>query len=332
MQLDALAAAPGVFKNHTARADVAGAGEPRVYAGGHGVQHPQVPVAQVPPAVRHAPFCIEQSVEANEGVDLLAGLDHLELEGVIEARVHELDGDPDGHGGRGANVPRHFAQPAQDLGAIRRQRIAREGRREILLDQQRSLTPSARKQACGVAVLGLVKRVFEPGQMVLHRWDHEQAPGAGQVASRPHQRQVLLEAAVPAPALPGDGPPRPPARGAARLDLHLRLVDRPGGHGLRARLVLRDHRLQDDEGEPGTRVLRELGLVQRQLARALPDRVWDHLPEVARGEVDSVRLAYVVREGARQPQPEPLEVPRELGVHPTWGSATAGTAGPAPGL
>src|SRR5207247_9729447 len=34
MQMDALAAAPGVFKNHTGRADVAGAGEPRVYAGG----------------------------------------------------------------------------------------------------------------------------------------------------------------------------------------------------------------------------------------------------------------------------------------------------------
>ena len=66
-------------------------------------------------------------------------------------------------------------------------------------------------------------------------------------------------------------------------------MDRPGGHGLGARLVLGDDRLEHDECEPGSRVVFELSRVERQLTRAFPDRVRDPFTEVAAGQIDSVR-------------------------------------------
>src|SRR2546426_4532245 len=110
---------------------------------------------------------------------------------------------------------------------------------------------------------------------------------------RAQQRKVLVERAVPASPFPGDGPAGPPGRGPRALALHPGLVDPPRGHGLRARLVLRDHGLQHHERESGRGVVLELPAVERQLPRALADRMEERLAQVARGEVDPVAGAHV---------------------------------------
>src|SRR6266850_1439584 len=69
VHLHALAAAAGVVEDHAARADVAGASEPRAYARGQlSLQHSQVPIAQVPPSVCGALLRVEHPIEDHQGV------------------------------------------------------------------------------------------------------------------------------------------------------------------------------------------------------------------------------------------------------------------------
>src|SRR5262249_15739790 len=74
---------------------------------------------------------------------------------------------------------------------------------------------------------------------------------------------------LPAPPLPGDGPAV--ASGArSPFDVHARFVGGPGLHGLRPGLVLRDHGLENDEGQAGGMIRFELRVVQGELPGPLP--------------------------------------------------------------
>src|SRR3989454_9659013 len=102
---------------------------------------------------------------------------HLDLKGVLEPGVHELHRDPYGDPRCGADAPGHLTQPPEDLGAIVRQRIARQRGREILLHEERRPPPSVR-QLCGrIAVLALTERLRESRKGILHRWDHPKPAG-----------------------------------------------------------------------------------------------------------------------------------------------------------
>src|SRR3989454_10387885 len=79
VDLDALAAAPGVLEDHPAGADVAGAREPRPDGRGN-VQDTQIPVTQVPSPVRDALLGVEQAIEADERVSTPTSVHHLELD------------------------------------------------------------------------------------------------------------------------------------------------------------------------------------------------------------------------------------------------------------
>src|SRR5437879_8566881 len=123
MELDTLAAAPGVLEDHPAGADIAGADE-RAVEGGRGrskaveVQGAQVAVAQVPASVGHLGLPVEQSVEAHERVGAAARLQHVDLKRVVEASVHQLHGYPYRDGRSGADTIGHVAQTAQELRAL----------------------------------------------------------------------------------------------------------------------------------------------------------------------------------------------------------------------
>src|SRR5712692_8202146 len=86
VQLDAVAAAPGVLQDHSAGADVAGACQADRRTGGRGdgggvcAENAQIAIAQVPTSIRHAPLDVEQPIEAYERVGVAAGVHHLELE------------------------------------------------------------------------------------------------------------------------------------------------------------------------------------------------------------------------------------------------------------
>src|SRR4029077_11333877 len=120
MQLDALAAAPGIVHEHASGTDVA---RPAEGASGHAtradsIEHPQVPVAELPTAVRHLPVRVEQSVEDSGAVGVPRGREHIELEIVVEARVHELELHP-GAVARGLADPvRNLGDPAQDPASL----------------------------------------------------------------------------------------------------------------------------------------------------------------------------------------------------------------------
>src|SRR2546422_9079333 len=79
VELDALAAAPGVLEDHPAGHDVPCSREPRPDGRGH-VQGTQVSVAQFPSAIRYPAPGVEQPVEAHEGVGTGASLHHLRSE------------------------------------------------------------------------------------------------------------------------------------------------------------------------------------------------------------------------------------------------------------
>ena len=80
--------------------------------------------------------------------------------------------------------------------------------------------------------------------------------------------------------------------------------------------VLRDHRLEHHEREPGRQVVLQLLLVQGELAGALADRMGDRPSQVSRAQIDAVGLADVVGQIPRQLALEALEITRESLAHP----------------
>ena len=91
---------------------------------------------------------VPQPVEAHQRVRGVGGGQHLELEGVVEARVHELEREPDGTRAGGAPDPAgHLAQPAEDADALVGERVAGERRREVLLERQGTRRPTPPRAA-----------------------------------------------------------------------------------------------------------------------------------------------------------------------------------------
>src|SRR2546429_1254024 len=146
-----------------------------------------------------------------------------------------------------ANARRNLAQPPKDLRLLIRQGVARQCRREILLEEQRRFAPGVGERTRRERIFVVAKWFIEPGQMVLHRWQREQSTGAREIATGPHQREVIVEGAIPAPALPRHGPAV-----AAPLDSHFGLMNRPGRHRLHTRGILRDDRLENRERRPAS--------------------------------------------------------------------------------
>src|SRR5207247_1357005 len=163
--------------------------------------------------------------------------------------------------------------------------------------EERRLPPSVR-QLCGrIAVLALTERLRESREVILHRWYHQKPAGSGEVPPSAHQREVVVERAIPAPPLPRDGPPLtarlrsrpPPRRLARRLPPPARAArpapprptsrvrPRPPGAAPACPLVLRrraardprtpergrgDHRLEQGKRESRRGVILELSGVQ----------------------------------------------------------------------
>src|SRR5438105_6462959 len=223
-----------------------------------------------------------------------------------------------------ANARWNLAQPANDLRLLLRKWIAREGGREILLEQQRRLAPCGRERARRECVLVIAEWFLKPWQMVLHRWDREQSAAAREIATHPHEREIVVEGPVPPSALPGHGP-----AGAAPLDFHFRFMNRPCRHRLRTRGILRDDGLQDHKREARIPIGLELCGVERQLPGSLPHRMRNRFAQVACGEIDAIRLADVGGKVARQVPFEALEIPLELRAWITWQNARDGIERPA---
>ena len=216
---DALAAGARVVEHQPAGADVPGSHERR----GRGVVTPAARQRASTRRLRslrsQPPYAtprrvVPQPIEAHQRVGGGGGGQHLELEGIVEARVHELEREPDA----GAEPPRpdpagHLAQPAEDAAALVGQRVAGERGREVLLHRQRARAPCARQARGGVPVLRVAERLVEPRKVVLDRGHGEQLARPGQLAGGADQGEVVVERAVPAPALPGD---RPAARARRR--------------------------------------------------------------------------------------------------------------------
>src|SRR3954469_17340500 len=89
----------------------------------------------------------------------------------------------------------------------------------------------------------------------------------------------------------------------------------PGTHGPGTLWILGDNGLEHDKGKAGHAVGIQLLLTQRELARPLANRVWQRVPEVARSEIDAVRLPDVRWEVPRQFALEAREVTLELRAH-----------------
>src|SRR5262245_14861009 len=167
-----------------------------------------------------------------------------------------------------------------------------------------------------MAVLAFAEALVYSRQVIFDGGHRHHPARAGHLAGGADQLEVVLERAIPAPALPGHRPALEPRCRADGLDLHPGLVNGPRVHRADAGRVLRDHRLQHRERETGRTVVLQLLLVQRELARALADRMREGDAEIARGEIDAVRLPDVVGEVARESAAEALEVTGELRAHP----------------
>src|SRR5579864_715238 len=185
-----------------------------------------------------------------------------------------------------------------------------------------------------MTVLLLQERLAQTRQVILDRGhgQHARRAGPSEIAGATDQRQVLLQTPVPAPPLPGDRPALTRARAAA-LHGHPGLVQGPGAHRALAGGGLGDERLEHHEGEARGAVGLQLLRVEGELTRALPDRVRQRISEVARCEVDAVRLANMRREVAGEAGAEALEVSREPRAHaappaPLLGAPNRAARGP----
>src|SRR5258705_2414666 len=132
VELDALAAATGVFEDHAARGDVAGPREVRK-PWGDAVQDAQIALAQRGTTISDALLGVEQAVEHHERIRTGGGPHHLDLKVVVKARVHHLHRQT--YRRLGTNARRHLAQPAKDLRLLSSERITGQGRGKILLEQ-----------------------------------------------------------------------------------------------------------------------------------------------------------------------------------------------------
>src|SRR5207247_4127230 len=114
---------------------------------------------------------------------------------------------------------RNLAQPPKDLRLLIRQGVARQCRGEILLEEQRRFAPGVGERARRERIFVVAKWFIESGQMVLHRWQREQSTGPREIATAPHQSEIVVEGAIPPPALPRHGPaPAPLDRKSTRLN------------------------------------------------------------------------------------------------------------------
>src|SRR6266566_10019489 len=322
VELHTLTAAARVLEQRAAGPDVAGAGPDTVRrsggrAVGKRVQHPEIPLAQVPAAVGDTVGLVEQAIEAHQRVGAGAGVHHVELEGVVEARVHQLYGEPHARRRGGADALRHLVQPAHHLSPVLSERVARQRGGKVDLQEQRWLAPRRLELPRGVAAFRVAKRLRQARQMLLDRGNDRHPARPGDVAARPYEGEILLERAIPAPAFPRHGPSEAAVPRRASLHLHPRLVDRPGGHGLGPGLVLSDHSLEHDERQARGRVLLQLAGVQGELTGTLADRVGDGATQVAGGQIDAIGVADVVGEVAGPLAFKALEIALQpLARHP----------------
>src|ERR1044072_5817164 len=85
--------------------------------------------------------------------------------------------------------------------------------------------------------------------------------------------QVFIESVVPTSTLPGNGPALRPIVSDNPLDNHPCLFHSPFAHGLRARLIFSNNRLEYDKTESVFAVPPHLRSVQRELTRSFAKRV-----------------------------------------------------------
>ena len=221
VELDALAAEPGVVQDHAAGADVAGAG--RAAAG-----------RCAPTAARPAPAGCDRSgrslhrrrprsadqrrLKQTSASAPAAASIISQLEGVVVPGVHQLERQrgraPPAH----ADLRGHLPQPAEDLCPL----VGQSGRRRAWV---RSPSPApGRRRPTPAASRSVVWRYSasrkvssEPREMVLHRGHAPRIPPAR--VSSPAARtsaEVVVERAIPASALPRHRPPLPPGSRADR--------------------------------------------------------------------------------------------------------------------
>ena len=115
VELDALAAEPGVVEDHAPAAHVAAAGQRRqgaAFAAGL-AEHPEIPFAEVMASKGDATCRIPQPVEDDQRIGRGACGKHLQLKGVVESGIHQLERQPDFTAvHRTSNLIRDLPQPA----------------------------------------------------------------------------------------------------------------------------------------------------------------------------------------------------------------------------
>ncbi len=144
------------------------------------VEHPKVPVAQLPSPVRQLPLGIVQPIEHDQigrrGITpLREHTDHLYLEGIIEQRIHHLDAEAHSAAAGLMNQWRNLLEPTHDAVAIAGAGIACERGAEVFLQQHVSATacpiPHLEQALGGVLILRRAWGVVSLGEVVLHRRD-----------------------------------------------------------------------------------------------------------------------------------------------------------------
>ncbi len=163
--------------------------------------------------------------------------------------------------------------------------------------------------------------------------DYDQLTGAGEIASRADEGEIVLEGAIPTPTLPRHRPTFHISDRASPLDPHPGLVDGPCTHRALTQRIFADHGLEHDERKACRAIGFELIGIQRELARAFSNRVRQGVAQVPGSQIDAVALPDVGGCIAGELAPEALEVILQASGHdPPYarrrGALSEGVVGP----
>ena len=279
VQLDALAAQPGVLEDQAARSRrcrcrrAAGAGSPRR---SRRLEHPEVAVAQVTSAVGHARARIPQPVEHDQRVGRAGRLHHLELKVIVEPGIHQLEREPD-RAARRRPDPAPAPRAASGESALaRRPARPRRASGEKSFSSGSGVRAPGRGEPLGrVAILVVAERLVRAGAgdtspTARRRSRRDRVRSA---AARTRPRYSSNERSQPLPFQVTVQPSAPVGRrGAARPSSGSRASPRhPCDRSPAASSAMTV--LSTDEGEARGAVGLELVQVEGELARALADRV-----------------------------------------------------------
>src|SRR6476659_6926567 len=157
--------------------------------------------------------------------------------------------------------------------------------------------PNFHQTSCCVFILADFPLALTSAWQVIFTRRHHKNRGRQRYRERLIKKfQILIERVVPASTFPGDGPTLRPIVSDNALDNHPRLFNSPLAHGLRARRIFSNDRLEYDKTESVFAVPPHLRSVQRELTRSFAKRVLNQMIAVLASEIDLILFLNVTRQ------------------------------------